>query len=398
MVQHNSASYSYVFARKGKSPKTGKGLLQLRIYLSRQQMKYISTGEYFFSDEWDQVGPALIDKKKERALPDDLLKKLRNVREFRQKIEKYENGLLYQDKKLTFDVLDIYLKKSGPESFNEFCQTQLDADHSLKASTKRTHQNTINKLSKFRPRVEFDKVNYELVEGFDNFLRGLKLNLNSIQGHHKRLAKYIIKAINKDRIERNPYHKFKIKGQEVEKPFLLMEEIEKIEAADFSEYPMINRIKDLFLFGCYTGLRFSDLMNLAPEHIEETSKGIAIRIKQQKVNTTIYLPLYSLFNGKAIPILQKYKDEGQKSRETIFQAISNQKANQFLKFIQNDSGISKNLSMHTSRHTFGTQIAARTEDPYLISKLMGHRNLKTSQDYVHLADQITDRKLERIEW
>lgn len=361
-------------------------------------MKYISTGEYFFPYEWKQVGPALINKKKERALPEDLLKKLRNVREFRQKIEKFENALLYQDKKLTFEVLDIFLKKSGPESFNDFCQAQLDADQSLKASTKRTHQNTINKLSKFRPRVEFDKVNYELVEGFDNFLRGLKLNLNSIQGHHKRLAKYIIKAINKDRIERSPYHKFKIKGQEVEKPFLLMEEIEKIEAADFSEYPMINRIKDLFLFGCYTGLRFSDLMNLAPEHIEETSKGIAIRIKQQKVSTTVYLPLYSLFNGKAIPILKKYKDEGQGSRETIFQAISNQKANQFLKFIQNDTGISKNLSMHTARHTFGTQIAARTEDPYLISKLMGHRNLKTSQDYVHLADQITDKKLEKIEW
>jgi len=54
--------------------------------------------------------------------------------------------------------------------------------------------------------------------------------------------------------------------------------------------------------------------------------------------------------------------------------------------------------MHTARHTFGTQIAARTNDPYLISKLMGHRDLKTSQAYVHLADQITDKKLEEIEW
>jgi site-specific recombinase XerD len=361
-------------------------------------MKYISTGEYFFPDEWALVGPALIDKKKERALPEDLLKKLRNVREFRQKIENFENALLYQEKRLTFEVLDNFLRKSGPESFNDFCQAQVDADMSLVASTKRTHQNTINKLTEYKPWIKFDQVNYSLIEGFDNFLRKKGLNLNSIQGHHKRLGKYITIAIRKDQVEKNPYQGFKIKGQETVRAFLLMEEIEKIENADYSEYPMINRIKDLFLFGCFTGLRFSDLMNLSADHLEETSKGIAIRIRQQKVNTTVYLPLYSLFNGKAIPILQKYIAEGQGSRETVFQAISNQKANQFLKFIQHDLEMAKNLSMHTARHTFGTQIAARTNDPYLVSKLMGHRDLKSSLVYVHMAEQITDKKLEKIEW
>lgn len=392
------AAYNWVFARKGLSPKNGRGLLQLRVYLDRKKQKYISTGEHFTQDDWDLLQAAFIDGKKEKFLSKDLLTKLQIIKEFRHKIEAYETGLIFQDIVLNFNLLESFLKKDMPQSFNEFVQEQLDADSSLKGSTKRSHQNTINKLNKFRDRIEFGKINYTLIEGFDNFLRKEELNLNSIQGHHKRLSKYITIAVHKELIDKNPYSNFTVKGEEVDRTFLLMEEIEKIVAADFSEFPMINRIRDLFLFGCYTGLRFSDLMNLAPEHLEESSRGITIKIKQQKVNTTVYLPLQSLFNGKAIPILEKYRKEAQGSRETIFQDISNQKANQFLKFIQQDAGINKNLSMHTARHTFGTQIAARTNDPYLISKLMGHRDLKTSQAYVHLADQITDKKLEKIEW
>jgi site-specific recombinase XerD len=107
------------------------------------------------------------------------------------------------------------------------------------------------------------------------------------------------------------------------------------------------------------------------------------------------LPLYALFSGKGEQIIKKYLQEGQK---TIFTPISNQKVNEYLKIIQYDAGIKKKLTMHAARHTFGTQMAARTEDPYLIMKLMGHRDVRTSQQYIHMAEQITDKKLEKIEW
>jgi len=395
MVQQRRVSLSWVFARKGYSPKTGLGLLQIRVYLDRTKMKYVSTGERFTEVDWELVQAAIADSKKERKLPDNLLKKLRNARKKWNQIEEFETGLIHQGKGLTFELLDAHLNKNQPESFNEFIQKQLNADKSLKATTKRPHQNTINKLNKFKPRIEFSQVNYSLIEGFDNYLREEGLNLNSIEAHHKRLGKYITIAINKDLIDKNPYRKFKVRGQEVDRTFLLMEEIEKIEQADFVENSKVGRIKDLFLFGCYTGLRFSDLMNLSPAHLERTSKGIAIRIKQQKVNTTVYLPLYALFSGKGEQIINKYLQEDQK---TIFSPISNQKANEYLKYIQNEAGIKKILSMHAARHTFGTQMAARTEDPYLIMKLMGHRDVRTSQAYIHMAEQITDRKLEKIEW
>lgn len=395
MVQQKKASLSWVFARKGISPKNGLGLLQIRVYLDRTQQKYISTGEHLLESDWTLIEAALKDSKKERKLPDLLGKTLGKIREFRQKIEAYELGLIHQGRPLTFDLLESFLNKDRPQSFNDFMQDQLKADKALKTSTKRPHQNTINKLNEYKARIEFSQVNYSLIEGFDNFLRESGLNLNSIEGHHKRLSKYITIAINKDIIEKNPYKIFKVKGQEVDRTFLLMEEIERIEKLDYSENLKIDRIKDLFLFGCYTGLRFSDLMNLAPDNLEHKQEGIAVRIKQQKVNTTVYLPLYKLFNGKGERIIHKYQEDG---RATLFAPISNQKANEFLKYIQHDAEINKPLSMHAARHTFGTQMAARTEDPYLIMKLMGHRDVRTSQEYIHLAEQITDKKLEKIEW
>lgn len=395
MVQRTKALFSWVFARKGVSPKNGCGLLQLRIYLDRKRQKYISTGEHLTEADWTLLKDAYIDNKKEKHLSKDLITKLQNIKEFRRKIEAFEAGLIFQDKVLSFDLLDAFLEKDQPLSFNEFIQDQLDADRSLKASTKRPHQNTLKKLNEYKSRIDFGQVNYSLVEGFDNYLRGKGLNLNSIEGHHKRLSKYINIAINKDMIEKNPYKRYKVKGQEVDRTFLLMEEIEKIEGLDYSENLKLDRIKDLFLFACYTGLRFSDLMNLGPGHIENTSKGKSVRIRQQKVNTTVYLPLYTLFSGKGEQIINKHLAAGQ---ATIFSPISNQKANEFLKIIQHDAEITKSLSMHAARHTFGTQMAARTEDPFLIMKLMGHRDIKTSQEYIHLAEQITDRKLEKIEW
>jgi len=263
MVQRSKASLSWVFARKGFSPKNGRGLLQLRVYLNRKKQKYISTREHFTEEDWKLIEAALIDSKKEKFLSKDLITKLQIIKSFRHKIESYETSLIYQDKSLTFELLESFLRKDRAQTFNEFIQEQLDADLSLKGSTKRTHQNTINKLTEFKAQIDFGKVNYSLIEGFDNFLRKKELNLNSIQGHHKRLSKYMAVALHKEMIDKNPYNNFTVRGQEVDRTFLLMEEVEKIETTDFSEFPMINRIKDLFLFGCYTGLRFSDLMNLA---------------------------------------------------------------------------------------------------------------------------------------
>ena len=207
MVQQPKASYSWVFARKGLSPKDGRGLLQLRIYLNRKKQKYISTKEHLTQEDWDLIEAALKDSKKEKHLSKNLLTKLHLLKSFRHEIEAFETSQIYQDKSLTFDLLDAFLRKTGPQSFNEFIKQQLDADMSLKASTKRPHQNTLNKLNEFRSRIEFNQINYTLIEGFDNFLRKKGLNLNSIEGHHKRLGKYISIAINKDLIEKNPYKK-----------------------------------------------------------------------------------------------------------------------------------------------------------------------------------------------
>lgn len=400
MVQPLSASFTFVFARKGISPKTGKGLLQVRVYFNKHQMPYISTGCHFEQTEWDQLHAAIVDNKKERELPAYLLKKLREVKKFRQEIEEFETGLIHQGKALNPELLKSFVKKEKPLSFNEFMEAQLKADQALKASTKRPHQNTLNKLNEYKPRIEFDQVDYSLIENFHYFLLKQKLNLNSINGHHTRVGKYINNAISKAKLEINPYIQFrknnkKKLSQEVVKSFLLMEEIEQIEKLDYSDNPKLDRIKDLFLFSCYCGLRFSDLMELKREHLSFTDKGIEIKKKQVKVSSSVHLPLHTLFNGKGEIIVKKYLKDDQ---EALFQAISNQKANENLKYIQYDAKISKNLTMHTARHTFATQLAVRVPNVHFIAKLLGHTDIKSSMAYVKMSEEIIDEILNKTEW
>ena len=152
----------------------------------------------------------------------------------------------------------------------------------------------------------------------------------------------------------------------------------------------------MFLFSCYSGLRFSDLMNLKPEHIQHTGEGLEIALhKMVKIPQPVFIPLHMVFKGKGESILKKYLSD---KTEYIFPRITGQKANEYLKTVARDASISKRVTWHTARHTFGSQLAARYNDPYLIMQLMGHKEIKTSMIYIHSCQEIIKNKLKKVNW
>jgi len=149
----------------------------------------------------------------------------------------------------------------------------------------------------------------------------------------------------------DPFAKIKFKMEKVDKEYLDDEELQKVMAKEF-DLDRLKIIKDIYLFCCFTGLAFSDVKTLSPEHISTGIDGnLWIKKKRKKTNIEFTIPLFDIPKS----ILKKYEDNAQCSRQKkLFPVPSNQKMNAYLKEVADLFGINKNLSTHSARHTFTT--------------------------------------------
>jgi integrase len=175
----------------------------------------------------------------------------------------------------------------------------------------------------------------------------------------------------------------------------------RIEALVFppAGFEQISNVRDMFLFAAYTGMRYSDVIDLAPRDIEETEDGLTVRFKQKKVEYSktieVVLPLYLLFDGKPQQIAYKFLE---RKKSSVFPNIVNQLVNRHLKSIAIMARIDTPISFHVARHTFGTLLADITGNPYLIMQLMGHSDIKTSMIYIHQSEERLRRQLKSVNW
>jgi site-specific recombinase XerD len=176
-----------------------------------------------------------------------------------------------------------------------------------------------------------------------------------------------------------------MKFVKVDKEFLTAQELQSIEDKDFT-IERIAMVRDLFVFCCYTGLAYIDVMHLTPDHV---IKGIDdkdwIKTSRQKTNVPVNVPILP----KGLNILDKYKVHIRaNSRGTLFPLISNQKVNSYLKEIADLCGIKKNLTFHIARHTFATTVTLSNGVPIeTVSKMLGHTKIATTQIYARVLER-----------
>jgi site-specific recombinase XerD len=145
-------------------------------------------------------------------------------------------------------------------------------------------------------------------------------------------------------------------------------------------------VRDIFLFMCYTGLSYSDLAKLTPEDISTGIEGGKWIINERnKTGSRFSIPLLP----KALNILEKYSNHPECSvKNTILPMRSNQKLNSYLTEIADICEIQKNLTCHIARHTFATTITLTNGVPIeTVSKMLGHKNLQTTQIYSKVIDK-----------
>jgi integrase len=236
---------------------------------------------------------------------------------------------------------------------------------------------------------------YSLLRSFEYFLRDKKFHTNTIAKHHKHLKRYIILAINDNYIfyQNNPYRKFKVSSADSKCQFCTEEELQRLEKLNFDmTEKMLERCRDMFLMGCYTGLRFGDVYKLRKKDFHGKPQDLTLEFRANKTGKFGIKYLSILFDGKPAEIALKYMPDND---DTLFKGLTNPKVNKILKVLANRAKINKPLCFKDSRDTFGTIIAAKASIDITQDELQ-HGKVQQSQKYVHVHNK--KERLSNIKW
>jgi integrase len=238
------------------------------------------------------------------------------------------------------------------------------------------------------------ELNYKFVKDFEVYLRNHKpkdhqkpLNNNGVMKHIIRLKKMVNLAQNLRWIDNDPFATYKLKMQKVNREQLSEVELKAIESKNLS-IERLDMVRDMFVFSCYTGLSYVDMINLTPQHIIAGSDGDRwIRTCREKTLIPVNVPLLP----QALNILDKYEGNIRSlSDGRIFPTVSNQKVNSYLKELTDLCSITKNVTFHIARHTFATTVTLSNGVPIeTVSKILGHTKITTTQIYA----KVVERKL-----
>lgn len=379
--------YNLVFNRKKNLNKRGMALVQIEAYLNRKK-KYFSTKVYLKPDQWDAK------RRRVRNHPNaDALNRM--IYEYMAEIEKKELGMWQQKKSISLDALkDALVTSQGEEeSFLAFFRKEIPNSR-LKESTKQNHLSTLELLRKYKKDISFTELTFEFISSFDQYLQSKGYHVNTIAKHMKHLKRHINVAINKEymEIQKYAFRKYKIKSVENKHTHLSPDELYKIEKLSLGDkYARLEKTKDAFLFCCYAGMRYSDFVNLTAENIVKIQKDTWLIYKTIKTRIEVRLPLYLLFKGKGLQILNKYQD----NLSDFFKLRDNSNVNKELLIISRLAGINKKVSFHTARHTNATLLIYNGVNITTVQKLLGHKSVKTTQVYTNVMDMTIVRDLEK---
>lgn len=375
--------YRLVYNRKNQLNRQGTALVQIEALLNRRKL-YISTNLYLRPGQWDQNTSQVINHPQSYDLNAMLYDKI---------LELQAAEISYWRQGVSPSLLDI--KSAAKQNitadvtFMQFARRSVEQS-SRRTGTKQNMMATLNRMKEFRGDVEIRDVDYRYLTDFEAYLRGLGLMVNSVGKHLRNVRTLINEAINQGYMSLNdyPFRKFKIQKEKPEHRVLTQKELSKLESTTLKG-KMKQRVLDSFLFCCYSGLRFSDYKQLTDDNILSLKGSKWLSLRTQKTNVKQKIPIYLLFDGKALGLIQKYE-----SIQHMNKIGCNADVNRILKDITDKAGIKKRVTFHTARHTFATLLLGQSIPITTIQRLLGHTSVKTTQIYSEVLDDtlISDLK------
>ena len=186
-----------------------------------------------------------------------------------------------------------------------------------------------------------------------------------------------------------------LKYMESKRGHLTPEELGRLEKVAPKLQRTLRRTLDMFLFSCYTGLRFSDIVNIRPDNFHLIDDKLWLVYSSVKTDVNVRLPLFLLFDGKALAVYERYR---KRYSRTLFgvSVSANSNVNKQLKRICRLAEIDKRLSFHMARHTNATLLLYNGANITTVQKLLGHKSVRTTEIYSDIMDMTVIRDLENI--
>ncbi len=189
----------------------------------------------------------------------------------------------------------------------------------------------------------------------------------------------------------NPFECFNVRFEKEKRTAITQEEVDLLWNKEFVS-SRLEQVRDVFIFSCYTGLSFADVAALTQANLQTGIDGnLWIMTSRQKTGVPSNIRLLDIPKQ----ILEKY--EGKQKDGKLLPLATNQKVNEYLKEIASLCGIEKKLTYHVSRHTFATTITLNNGVPLeSVSKLLGHRSIKTTEIYAKVLDTKVGQDMEAL--
>ncbi|WP_396143633.1 site-specific integrase [Flavobacterium sp.] len=365
------------YTNKAKTNQKGHCSIYCRITFNKVR-KQFSTGNSINPKDWNSKKQLAESKQIDYTVLNgqlSLIKQKINNIYFKLQIE---NVTIKVD-----DIIDSYFQKPSKKEDSVISYLNKDLDKLKKLIGKDLKQSTWNKFNyayndvasfiKFafkQKDIPLNELNLNFLEELEYYLKTEKNNKQvTLNKTIQRFRKPIKNAISEGYLDKDPFLMYKASRVKKEIIFLTSDELNKLENYSF-EQTRLNQVRDLFIFCCYTGLAYNEMVNLKSENISIGFDNMEwIQMKREKTSKQIAIPILP----KAKYILNKY--------ENSLPKLSNQKVNSYLKEIAAIVGINKNITHHIARKTFASTVLLYNNVPMeIVSELLGHSNMTITQE------------------
>lgn len=372
-----------MIAHKGKPNKSGRVPILMQLTIG-QQTCHISTKQNILPEKWGDGKP--IGHTREDQAITAVLEEIRT--------KAYNKFLQLQGQNI--NVTPERLKQAllgkdqvQPRGYVEIFDQWLVEYSKMVGIT--TSKRTLDKYILVRNRLQdyiasqlgvkdisLEEVTPKFLSNFDNYLR---VEYNMANNHamkiRQKLRTIYKVAIDNGWVSKNPFSTVKIHFDPVERDVLTKSELTALIQTDMI-FDRLEKMRDVFVFACFTGLAHCDVAGLTKENIITDESGqVWLKTHRQKTSEVVDIPLLE------IPQLIIKKYQGMKELNgRLLPTLTNSCSNLYLKEVAVRCGINKTLTFHMARHTFATTVTLSNGVPIeSVAKMLGHRNIRTTQIY-----------------
>jgi len=351
-------------------------------------------------DQWDPQTHTI----KEQSFHNQQLQQ--KVEQYKQKVMGAYYMLTQNGGEVTLrEIVDMAFGKEGGRIYSLFSVFEdliLKMEKMLKPGKSRAnlikHRSCLKHLKEFVHQqyrskdMPFSRINRQFIDDFDCYLKSDAGNGHNSANKMLQIFKKVYRiAVDNRWTAHNAFAGRRLTYKKVTRPYLSSNELNTLMSHEFSN-PRLSRVRDCFIFSCYTGLAYIDIYTLQRGHIEYNSsnKQYFIRKNREKTGVESIIPLF----GPARQILDRYTPGWIKSpsEAVLLPVISNQRYNAYLKEVAAFCGLEKILSSHLGRHSFATTVTLENGVSIeSVSKMLGHSKLSQTQEYA----KVTEIKIEK---